>query len=184
RPVHADGRDAEAPRLVTQPLDLRERGVGLQEGVVDGPGEFGALHHSFPSGRPRSARCILRPTLRLASMTSIFSGVPFSRGSAAARSTSGMAAVSRRQNRRDAFAVSSITSWCERRCFERPAARFAMQEIPAARTPIWFATVTSGTVDMPTASAPIRPSIRISAGVSYDGPLTAAYTPSRRRTRV
>jgi hypothetical protein len=41
-----------------------------------------------------------------------------------------------------------------------------MQEIPSTRRPSARATITSGTVDIPTASAPRRASIRISAGVS------------------
>ena len=41
-----------------------------------------------------------------------------------------------------------------------------MQLTPATRMPNVFATITSGTVDIPTASAPSRSSIRTSAGVS------------------
>src|SRR2546430_8268851 len=45
-----------------------------------------------------------------------------------------------------------------------------MLENPRQRMPRARAAITSGTVDMPTASAPIRWSMRISAGVSNDGP--------------
>ena len=62
---------------------------------------------------------------------------------------------------------------------ESPDARFVMQLTPTTRMPIARATITSGTVDMPTASAPSAASIRTSAGVSYVGPRSPAYTPSR-----
>ena len=45
---------------------------------------------------------------------------------------------------------------------------------PRTRTPAWTAAIASGTVDIPTASAPRCRSILTSAGVSYEGPLTAA----------
>jgi hypothetical protein len=41
-----------------------------------------------------------------------------------------------------------------------------MHEMPKQRMPSARATITSGTVDIPTASAPRRASMRISAGVS------------------
>src|SRR5579883_296607 len=53
-----------------------------------------------------------------------------------------------------------------------------MQLTASTRMPSARATSTSGTVDIPTASAPSDASMRISAGVSYDGPSTPAYTPS------
>src|SRR5882762_2160394 len=53
-----------------------------------------------------------------------------------------------------------------------------MLENPRQRTPRARAAITSGTVDIPTASAPSRCSMRISAGVSNDGPSRPAYTPS------
>ena len=43
---------------------------------------------------------------------------------------------------------------------------FVMHEMPRTRTPMWRAAITSGTVDIPTASAPIARAILISAGVS------------------
>ena len=49
---------------------------------------------------------------------------------------------------------------------DNPAARFVMVENPRQRIPRARAAITSGTVDIPTASAPIRCSIRTSAGVS------------------
>jgi hypothetical protein len=48
-----------------------------------------------------------------------------------------------------------------------------MIEIPITRIPSCTATITSGTVDMPTTSAPIARSIRYSALVSRFGPGTA-----------
>ena len=36
-----------------------------------------------------------------------------------------------------------------------PAAMFVMHEMPSTSMPMWRATIASGTVDMPTASAPI-----------------------------
>ena len=48
-----------------------------------------------------------------------------------------------------------------------------MIEIPSTRMPPWAATSTSGTVDMPTTSAPRPRSIRYSARVSRFGPATA-----------
>ena len=54
-----------------------------------------------------------------------------------------------------------------------------MIEMPMTRMPSCTATITSGTVDMPTTSAPIARSIRYSARVSRLGPVTATYTPSR-----
>ncbi len=42
--------------------------------------------------------------------------------------------------------------------------------MPSTFMPLCTATMTSETVDMPTASAPIVRDIRISAGVSYVGP--------------
>ena len=54
---------------------------------------------------------------------------------------------------------------------ENPAAILDTQDIPAMRMPICRAAMASGTVDMPTASAPIVRSARISAGVSKLGPV-------------
>ena len=51
-----------------------------------------------------------------------------------------------------------------------PAAMLVMVEIAATRSPRKRARITSGTVDMPTASAPRMRSARISAGVSKLGP--------------
>ena len=48
-----------------------------------------------------------------------------------------------------------------------------MAETAATRIPAWRARIVSWTVDMPTASAPMRAKARISAGVSKLGPLTA-----------
>ena len=51
---------------------------------------------------------------------------------------------------------------------------------PSTCMPQWAATMASGTVDMPTASAPSVRARRTSAGVSYCGPGKYMYTPSRR----
>src|SRR2546422_1419888 len=59
---------------------------------------------------------------------------------------------------------------CDSFCADRPAATFVMLENPRQRMPRARAAMTSGTVDMPTASAPSRWSMRISAGVSNEGP--------------
>ena len=47
-----------------------------------------------------------------------------------------------------------------------PAAMFVMHDRPSTRIPMCRAAMTSGTVDMPTASAPRVRAMRISAGVS------------------
>ena len=51
-----------------------------------------------------------------------------------------------------------------------PSARLVIAETAATRRPAWRATIASGTVDMPTASAPRVRKARISAGVSKLGP--------------
>ncbi|MNF01254.1 hypothetical protein D3C80_2002240 [compost metagenome] len=43
---------------------------------------------------------------------------------------------------------------------------------------MWRATITSGMVDIPTASAPIARTYPYSAGVSNVGPVKAAYVPT------
>ena len=58
-----------------------------------------------------------------------------------------------------------------------PQARRLLRDTPvrvATVSPAWRARITSGTVDMPTASAPRVRSARISAGVSKLGPVTQA----------
>ena len=47
-----------------------------------------------------------------------------------------------------------------------------MADKPRSRSPQWTATITSGIVDIPTASAPIIRRKRVSAGVSMLGPVT------------
>ena len=69
-------------------------------------------------------------------------------------------------------AAARVFSW-ESSSSPSPSARFVMQETAATRRPQWAATIASGTVDIPTASAPSVRKARISAGVSNDGPLTA-----------
>lgn len=46
-----------------------------------------------------------------------------------------------------------------------------------------FAVIASGTVDIPTTAAPSMRAIRISAGVSKEGPEKAKYTPLRTEMR-
>ena len=54
-----------------------------------------------------------------------------------------------------------------------PSARLVIADTAATRRPQWRARIASGTVDMPTASAPSVRNARISAGVSKLGPQTA-----------
>src|SRR5436190_8820625 len=54
-----------------------------------------------------------------------------------------------------------------------------MTEMPSTRMPPCTATMTSGTVDIPTTSPPSSRTMRYSARVSRFGPETATYTPSR-----
>src|SRR6266404_9161911 len=49
----------------------------------------------------------------------------------------------------------SITSLCDSFSWEMPAAKFVTQDMPIVRMPICAATIASGTVDIPTRSAPI-----------------------------
>lgn len=51
-----------------------------------------------------------------------------------------------------------------------PTPRLVTTAQPTTRRPQWRAMMHSGTVDMPTASAPSSFIIRTSAGVSKDGP--------------
>ena len=50
-------------------------------------------------------------------------------------------------------------------------------EIAKHGKPICLATITSGAVDIPTVSPPIKRINLYSAGVSKHGPVTATYTP-------
>src|SRR5437899_1036576 len=71
------------------------------------------------------------------------------------------------------FSATSSTSRWSSFFLSTPAAMLVMQDRPSTRMPMCRAAMTSGTVDMPTASAPMARAILISAGVSYDGPLKA-----------
>jgi hypothetical protein len=51
--------------------------------------------------------------------------------------------------------ATSITSSCTSGCGSTPAAAFVMHEMPSTYMPMCRATIASGAVDMPTASAPI-----------------------------
>src|SRR5882672_3373925 len=77
------------------------------------------------------------------------------------------------------FATSSTASWVT--CSIWPGMPVAISVtvlIARMSIPMWRATRTSGTVLIPTASAPKPRSMRSSAGVSKFGPATATYTPS------
>ena len=63
-------------------------------------------------------------------------------------------------------APAANTSACESKALPLPAAKFVMHDTPATAMPHCRATMVSGTVLMPTASAPSRANARISAGVS------------------
>src|SRR6266566_1896686 len=70
--------------------------------------------------------------------------------------------------------LTASTSSCDRASPVMPAPGFVMMEKPRQRIPRDRATSTSGAVDIPTASAPSRSSMRTSDGVSYEGPRRAA----------
>jgi hypothetical protein len=59
-----------------------------------------------------------------------------------------------------------------------PAAILVIIDTAATFNPKNRAKITSGTVDIPTASAPNNFAVRISAGVSKLGPQNQTYTPS------
>ena len=63
-------------------------------------------------------------------------------------------------------AVVASTSSCTSGSGSTPAAMLVMHEMPATSMPMCRATIASGTVDIPTASAPMTRKARISAGVS------------------
>ncbi len=62
--------------------------------------------------------------------------------------------------------VDSVTSSWLNACLLIPAARLVMQDNPTTFNPAALASNASGTVDMPTASAPKVRKARISAGDS------------------
>src|SRR2546425_6500176 len=74
--------------------------------------------------------------------------------------------LSTRERWRPIFSLAARTSSCESVPPVMPAPGFVIEEKPRHRRPRERATMTSGTVDIPTASAPNRSSIRTSAGVS------------------
>ena len=69
--------------------------------------------------------------------------------------------------------ASSTSSW-QSGFDEMPAARFETSATPATFMPQACANTASGTVLIPTTSAPMRPYARISAGVSNTGPAVNA----------
>ena len=69
-----------------------------------------------------------------------------------------------------ALAPSRLVSSCDGLAPSMPAARLVITDSPATRIPKRLARMVSGAVDMPTASPPITCAMRISAGVSKDGP--------------
>src|SRR5262249_21714715 len=92
----------------------------------------------------------------------------------------GSAPISRRTTRDSfssaAFATATISSWLTG---ARASGRHmsVTTENPSTRSPLWTPTITSGTVDMPTTSAPRPRRKRYSARVSRFGPVTATKTP-------
>src|ERR1700679_2740169 len=84
----------------------------------------------------------------------------------------GTNAVSRPVNCRSTRRPTSITSAWSITSPVTPAAMLVTSEIPRTSIPMWRATITSCTVDMPTRSAPSVRKARISAGVSKLGPST------------
>ena len=77
-----------------------------------------------------------------------------------------MAAASSRPSVSRTRSPAAVTSAWESGPPPIPAATFDTTATAHAGTPMWRAAITSGTVDMPTRSAPRARSIRISAGVS------------------
>ncbi|OHV14885.1 hypothetical protein BK022_23040 [Methylorubrum extorquens] len=73
------------------------------------------------------------------------------------------------QIRPGAAATALVSAWCGSPP-AIPAARFVTTEIAATGMPRKRARIVSGTVDMPTRSAPRIPAMRTSAGVSKLGP--------------
>ena len=92
------------------------------------------------------------------------------RGAASCASASQKRSTSRARSPAAAAAYRSVCS-CESASPPMPSARFVIAETAATRRPQWRARITSGTVDMPTASAPSVRKARISAGVSKLGPV-------------
>src|SRR5690606_32989291 len=66
-------------------------------------------------------------------------------------------------------AAASVPAWLGP-AGPSPSARLVITETAATRSPQWRARIVSGTVDIPTASAPKPRIMRISAGVSNEGP--------------
>src|SRR5581483_5642893 len=81
-------------------------------------------------------------------------------------------AITRPIDRAIAFEARITSSW-----FTFTPTWLVTKNSPSTRMPSARAGTASGTIDIPTTSAPARRSASISAGVSYDGPAIAAYTP-------
>lgn len=69
------------------------------------------------------------------------------------------------------FFAMAVTSLWDNSVEDRPAALLVIKDIPSIFIPQCLATIASGTVDIPAASAPRMAMPLISAGVSYWGPL-------------
>ena len=69
-----------------------------------------------------------------------------------------------------AASAAFCTSSCDTSTILPSTPRSVITETPNTLTPQWFATITSGTVDLPQASAPNIPNLLYSAGVSKVGP--------------
>ena len=79
-------------------------------------------------------------------------------------------AFTRAENRGPASAAAESTSSEDRGRSSTPAAMLVHRVKPSTSMPQWAAAMASGTVDLPTASAPSSRAARTSAGVSYWGP--------------
>ena len=129
----------------------------------------GALRRRFRLGRPRaSASSLVRGPVR----------GPFAvagRGPSAASAATRSRTPRMRAATGGAAAAAAPTSSSTRTGPSAvPAARLDTTARPRTRPPRWRAAMASGTIDMPTRSAPSPASIRTSAGVSKWGPVTWA----------
>ena len=77
--------------------------------------------------------------------------------------------INRVNSSREAVPILTISSWSM--VASMPDAMLTIRERPRVRIPAWAATIASGTVLIPTASAPSRYMALISAGVSNWGPV-------------
>src|SRR5699024_2839160 len=179
RGEHPAGPPDEALRAVAGVAghhDERPRGLVLAQVAGHGGGHErdGALVHP---GRPGPQR---RADTGGTEMQGHRPSVPPGQARATAGSTARRASVSPAAPAEPAARTSAWSSGSP----VTPAARLVTREAASTSSPSPRAATTSGTVDIPTRSAPSVRSMRISAGVSYWGPGIAAYTPSAGREPV